>query len=52
VSDGAYAVLSGSVGAAVRRRAGFARVQRWVTGLVLIGLGVAAALTGRKTQHA
>ena len=52
MSDGVYAVLSGTVGAAVRRRAGFARVQRVVTGLVLIGLGITAALTGRKTQHA
>jgi threonine/homoserine/homoserine lactone efflux protein len=51
VSDGMYAVLSGTVGAAVRRRPGFARAQRVVTGLVLIGLGVAAALTGRRTQH-
>lgn len=52
VSDGLYAVLSGTVGTAVRRRPGFARTQRVVTGLVLIGLGVLAALTGRKTQHA
>jgi threonine/homoserine/homoserine lactone efflux protein len=52
VSDGLYALLSGAVGAAVRSRPGFARVQRVVTGLVLIGLGIAAALTGRRTQHA
>ena len=52
VSDGVYAVLSGTVGAAVRRRPGFARAQRVVTGIVLIGLGIAAALTGRRTQHA
>lgn len=52
LSDGMYAVLSGTVGAAVRRRPGFARTQRVITGLVLIGLGIAAALTGRKTQHA
>jgi threonine/homoserine/homoserine lactone efflux protein len=52
MSDGLYATLSGTVGAAVRGRPGFARVQRVVTGLVLIGLGIAAALTGRKTQHA
>jgi threonine/homoserine/homoserine lactone efflux protein len=51
-SDSLYAVLSGTVGAAVRSRPGFARVQRVVTGFVLIGLGIAAALTGRKTQHA
>jgi threonine/homoserine/homoserine lactone efflux protein len=52
MSDGFYAVLSGTVGAAVRRRPGFARAQRLISGLVLIGLGVAAALTGRRTQHA
>lgn len=52
VSDGVYALLSGTVGVAVRRRPGFARAQRVVTGIVLIGLGIAAALTGRKTQHA
>ena len=51
-SDGMYAVLSGTVGSAVRSRPGFARVQRVATGFVLIGLGVAAALTGRRTQHA
>ncbi|HEY7633276.1 MAG TPA: LysE family translocator [Thermoleophilaceae bacterium] len=51
-SDSLYAVLSGTVGAAVRSRPGFGRVQRVVTGFVLIGLGIAAALTGRKTQHA
>jgi threonine/homoserine/homoserine lactone efflux protein len=51
VSDGLYALLSGTLGEAVRGRPGFARAQRLVTGLVLIGLGIAAALTGRKTQH-
>ncbi|HEX6458009.1 MAG TPA: LysE family translocator, partial [Thermoleophilaceae bacterium] len=50
-SDGMYAVLAGTVGTAVRRRAGFARAQRVITGLVLVGLGVAAALTGRRAQH-
>jgi threonine/homoserine/homoserine lactone efflux protein len=52
VSDGMYAVLSGTVGSAVRRHPGFARAQTVVTGLVLIGLGITAALTGRRTQHA
>jgi threonine/homoserine/homoserine lactone efflux protein len=51
-SDGLYALLSGTVGAAVRRRPGLAGAQRVVTGLVLIGLGIAAALTGRRTRHA
>jgi threonine/homoserine/homoserine lactone efflux protein len=52
VTDGIYALLSGTVGSAVRRHPGFSRVQSVVTGLVLIGLGVIAALTGRRTQHA
>jgi threonine/homoserine/homoserine lactone efflux protein len=52
VTDGMYALLSGTVGSAVRRHPGFSRVQSVVTGLVLIGLGVIAALTGRRTQHA
>jgi threonine/homoserine/homoserine lactone efflux protein len=51
-SDSLYALLSGTLGAAVKRREGFARVQRILTGFVLIGLGVLAALTGRRTQHA
>jgi threonine/homoserine/homoserine lactone efflux protein len=46
-SDGVYAVLSGTVGGALRKSATFARAQRLITGLVLIGLGVLAALTGR-----
>ena len=52
MSDGLYATLSGTVGVAVRGRPGFARVQRVLTGLVLIGLGILAGLTGRRTQHA
>ena len=51
-SDSLYALLSGTLGAAVKRREGFARVQRILTGFVLIGLGVLAALTGRRPQHA
>ena len=52
LSDSVYAVLAGTVGGALRGSAGFARAQRVVTGLVLIGLGVLAALTGRRTETA
>jgi threonine/homoserine/homoserine lactone efflux protein len=52
MSDGVYAVLSGTVGGAVRRSSVFARAQRLITGLVLIGLGVLAALTGRRESTA
>jgi threonine/homoserine/homoserine lactone efflux protein len=52
LSDSVYALLSGTVGVAVRRSGAFARAQRIVTGLVLIGLGVLAALTGRRASAA
>ena len=52
LSDSVYAVLSGTVGGALRKSSAFARAQRFITGLVLIGLGVMAALTGRKTSTA
>jgi threonine/homoserine/homoserine lactone efflux protein len=52
MSDSVYAVLSGTVGGALRRSSAFARAQRFVTGLVLIGLGVLAALTGRRASTA
>jgi threonine/homoserine/homoserine lactone efflux protein len=52
LSDSVYAVLSGTVGGALRRSSAFSRAQRFITGVVLIGLGVLAALTGRKTSTA
>ena len=52
VSDGAYALLAGTLGTALRRSSRFPVVERFVTGGALIGLGVAAAFTGRRTVHA
>jgi threonine/homoserine/homoserine lactone efflux protein len=52
LSDSVYALLSGTVGGALRRSSTFARAQRVITGLVLIGLGVLAALTGRRESTA
>ena len=48
VSDGSYALASARVARtlAARRRPGAAR--RWLPGLTLIGLGVVAAVTGRR----
>ena len=48
ISDGTYAVVSARVSRALgaRRRTGVAR--RWLPGLTLIGLGLAAAITGRR----
>lgn len=45
--DIVYAVASGSVGALLRRRPQFIRLQRYLTGSVYIGLGLSAGATGR-----
>lgn len=52
-SDGAYALLSSTLGGWLRRKTKqphFALGQRLVTGGIYMGLGVTAALTGHKHQ--
>ena len=51
ISDGAYAVAAGSAAGWVSARRGFARAERFVSGSVLVGLGLATAFSGahRKT---
>jgi threonine/homoserine/homoserine lactone efflux protein len=46
VSDGLYALAAGTASGWLRDNAGFLRVQRWVSGSLLVGLGVTAALSG------
>jgi threonine/homoserine/homoserine lactone efflux protein len=46
ITDSMYALLSSGIGGMIMRRAGFKRVQRYVTGGIYISLGVAAAVTG------
>lgn len=50
VSDGAYALLSGSAGRWLRGHPRLVRGERWVTGTVYLGLGAAAALSGAPGQ--
>jgi threonine/homoserine/homoserine lactone efflux protein len=45
VSDAAYAVLAGTVGSWLQRRAGVSRFARILSGLVYCALGIVAALT-------
>jgi threonine/homoserine/homoserine lactone efflux protein len=45
-SDSAYALLAGTAGGWMRRRRGFLKAERYVTGSVFIGLGVTAAFAG------
>jgi len=44
LSDSAYALAAGSVADRLRGSAGIARVQRWLGGGVLVGLGILAAV--------
>jgi threonine/homoserine/homoserine lactone efflux protein len=49
VSDGLYALAAGSAATWLRRRRGFANGQRYASGSVLVGLGLATAFSG--AQH-
>jgi threonine/homoserine/homoserine lactone efflux protein len=46
VTDSIWALAAGTAGGVLRRSRRFARVQRYVTGTVYVGLGVATALAG------
>jgi threonine/homoserine/homoserine lactone efflux protein len=50
ISDSAYAVLSGAVGRWLQRRRTFVRGEKYVSGAVYCGLGVAAAMSGSPRQ--
>jgi threonine/homoserine/homoserine lactone efflux protein len=51
VSDSAYAVGAARAGARLRAWRRFAAVQRYASGAVYIGLGLAAALTGSRPRR-
>ena len=48
LSDGSYALLAGTAGQRLRRSERLLRRERYVSGGVLVGLGVAAAASGAK----
>jgi threonine/homoserine/homoserine lactone efflux protein len=48
VSDGMFALAAGTAGDWLRRNRRFLRFQRWFAGISFIGLGLTAALAGRK----
>jgi threonine/homoserine/homoserine lactone efflux protein len=47
VTDGAYALVAGTLGDVLRRSRRYLQLQRWVSGVVFVALGATAALTGR-----
>ena len=49
LSDGAYALASGSLGAWLRRRRSLAGTQRRASAIIYAGLGVGTALAGQRT---
>jgi threonine/homoserine/homoserine lactone efflux protein len=50
VSDSLWALAAGSAGCWIRRSRGFARAERYVSGSVLVGLGVATAVSGSRSS--
>ena len=46
VTDSVWALVAGTAGGMLRRSRRFVRTQRYVTGTVYVGLGVATAFTG------
>ena len=46
VTDSMWALAAGSAGETLRKSRRWARVQRYVSGSVFVGLGVVTALTG------
>ena len=49
-TDSLYALVSGSAGDWLKRQPAFASAQRYVAGVVFIGLGVTTALTGTRSK--
>jgi threonine/homoserine/homoserine lactone efflux protein len=51
-SDMTYALVAGTAGRWLKESRGYVRAQRWVSGTVFIGLGVATALSGSRGNGA
>ena len=50
ITDGCYAFVSSSIANQLKDNQGFARNQRYVTGLIYIGLGVVTAFSGSRNK--
>ncbi len=51
LSDGTYAILAGTAGKWLRGSRQFLRIQKYVTGVVYIGLGLTAAFAGNNRSE-
>jgi threonine/homoserine/homoserine lactone efflux protein len=50
-SDGAWALLAGTVGNGLKRHRGFLRSQRYVAGGIYLGLGLATTFAGSRRSQ-
>jgi threonine/homoserine/homoserine lactone efflux protein len=50
VTDSTWALVAGATAERVRRSPRFPRIERWVSGTVFVGLGVAAAATASRPR--
>jgi threonine/homoserine/homoserine lactone efflux protein len=50
LSDGLYALAAGSAAGWLRGRPAFLRVESWISGSVLVGLGLATAFSGSRAK--
>lgn len=50
VTDSAYALAAGTAGNWLRRSPAYLKAERWVSGVVFIGLGVTAAFAGNQKK--
>jgi threonine/homoserine/homoserine lactone efflux protein len=50
VSDSLYGLAAGTLGGALRRSTAYLRVQRYVSGSVFVGLGLATAVSGSRPK--
>jgi threonine/homoserine/homoserine lactone efflux protein len=50
ISDGTYALLAGAAGSRFMRSPSWRHAQGYVAGTVYLGLGIAAAFTGRSSD--
>lgn len=50
VTDGCYAIAAGTAGNWLRRSHGYLKVERYVSGILFIGLGLTAAFAGNQRK--
>jgi threonine/homoserine/homoserine lactone efflux protein len=50
ITDGCYALAAGTAGGWLKRSRGYLRLERYVSGVLFIGLGLTAALAGNQKK--